>query len=144
MTLTYCNVTEQDNMADFLFLPIMKYLDGRLVPASSFLYYVLPFSCFKRMRHKYVNTTKTLLNLNLWVPDIKTEKQCGRLWALWEVLWNRNDFLRFRFRILVWQSFGSGSASGFGSGSGSSIGSRLIKNSFSTIKNLFKILPFQC
>ncbi len=39
------------------------------------------------------------------------------------MLWNRNDFLRFRFRFLLLKSYGSGSCSDFwksyGSGSGS-------------------------
>ncbi len=41
------------------------------------------------------------------------------------VLWNRNDLLRFRFRL--WKSFGSGSGSGY-----------------PKTKKLHKILPFQC
>jgi hypothetical protein len=31
------------------------------------------------------------------------------------MLWNRNDFMRFRFLFRLWKSFGSGSGSGSGS-----------------------------
>jgi hypothetical protein len=46
--------------------------------------------------------------------------------------------LQFRFRLLLWKSFESGS----GPGSGSSSGARLKLDSFSTTKYLTKILPF--
>jgi hypothetical protein len=52
------------------------------------------------------------------------------------VLWNRNDLLRFRFRL--WKSFGSG----FGSGSDSGSGSRHTYYSFPKTTEVHKILPF--
>ncbi len=58
------------------------------------------------------------------VPDpwIRNQKY-GSVSASESLLWNRNYFLRFRFRFLLLKSFGSGSGSDFlksyGSGSGS-------------------------
>jgi hypothetical protein len=43
------------------------------------------------------------------------------------MLWNRNDLLQFRFRFLLWKSFGSGSGSDSGSSSGSWLFSRVFQ-----------------
>ncbi len=56
------------------------------------------------------------------------------------VLWNRNDFLRFRFRL--WKNFCSGSCSSSSSGSGSGSGQYLAQF-FNIKKFVHNLAPFK-